>query len=226
MSLLIMMRHGQSQWNKMDQFTGWVDIPLSPEGIEEAFRGGEKIKDIPVDVIFTSTLVRAQTTLFLAMSLHHSGKVPVILHPGQGKLEDWGQIYNQEAKNKTIPVFESWELNERMYGQLQGMNKEEMRKKFGPEQVQIWRRSYDACPPEGESLAMTAARTLPYFQEKIVPYLRQNKNVFICAHGNSMRAIIMLLDHLSKDEVVNLEIPTGEPILYHFDNGTFTKKLS
>jgi 2,3-bisphosphoglycerate-dependent phosphoglycerate mutase len=224
MGKLILMRHGQSQWNKMNQFTGWVDVPLSPEGIEEAFRGGELIKDIPIDVIITTTLVRAQMTAFIAMTKHSSGKVPVILHPGEGKLEEWGQIYCEHARKETIPVIICWELNERMYGELQGLNKAETIEKFGPEQVKLWRRSYDTRPPNGESLAMTAARSIPYFNEKVIPLLQDGKNVFISAHGNSLRAILMILDNLSHEEVVSLEIPTGEPIIYKFDNGTFTKQ--
>lgn len=223
MSQLILMRHGESEWNKMNLFTGWVDIPLSKGGIEEAFKGGDLIKEIPIDIIFTSTLMRAQMTAFLAMTRHSSGKVPVILHPNEGKLEEWAQIYSEKTKESTIPVITSWELNERMYGELQGLNKTETRAKFGDDQVQIWRRSYDTRPPNGESLAMTAARAIPYFEENIVPYLQEGKNVFISAHGNSLRAIVMVLDGLSHEEVVRLEIPTGVPILYKFSEGKFTK---
>src|SRR5579872_1620495 len=152
---LILMRHGQSIWNKKNLFTGWVDIPLSEEGVEESVRGGEKIKDIPIDVSFTSTLQRAQMTLALALMRHKSGKIPVFLHPHEGKLEKWGHIYSEEAKKETVPVHMAWELNERMYGRLQGLNKAEMAEKFGAEQVNIWRRSFDTPPPEGESLKMT-----------------------------------------------------------------------
>ena len=225
MPKLIMMRHGQSRWNELNQFTGWVDVPLSEKGIQEALDGGELIKNIPIDIIVTTTLVRAQMTAFLAMSRHASGKVPVVLHPGEGKLEEWGKIYGSEAEKNTVPVIRCWELNERMYGELQGLNKAETAAKFGADQVQIWRRSYDVRPPEGESLEMTAARSIPYFENVIVPLLKQGKNVFISAHGNSMRSIIMDLDNLSKEEVVKLEIPTGAPIIYDFTNGKFTKEL-
>lgn len=226
MTKLIMMRHGQSQWNKLNLFTGWVDIPLSEQGILEALNGGKLIKDIPIDIIITTTLVRAQMTAFLAMSQHSSGKVPVVLHPGEGKLEEWAAIYSPEAKATTIPVIRCWELNERMYGELQGLNKAETAEKFGAEQVKIWRRSYDTPPPKGESLAMTAARSIPYFKGTVVPLLEEGKNVFISAHGNSMRSIIMVLDNLSKEEVLELEIPTGMPIIYDYLDGTFTKQLT
>jgi len=224
MSKLIMMRHGQSEWNKLNLFTGWVDIPLSAEGIQEAFVAGKLIQDIPIDVIITSTLVRAQMTAMLAMSLHSSGKVPVISHPEDQRLNKWGVIYSEETKKHTIPVFNYWELNERMYGELQGLNKAETAKKFGAEQVQIWRRSYDVAPPHGESLEMTAKRSIPCFKDKIVPLLEQNLNVLISAHGNSLRSIIMYLDGLNKEQVVHLELATGTPIIYDYTDGSFVKK--
>jgi len=224
MTQLIMMRHGESKWNHLNLFTGWVDVPLSSKGVEEAIRGGEKIKNIPIDVIFTSTLIRAQMTAMLAMMSHSSGKVPVIMHEGEGKLEEWGANFSTQAKNGTIPVFKAWQLNERMYGELQGLNKAETAEKFGADQVKIWRRSFDVSPPHGESLEMTAARTLPYFKERILPCLEKGENVFIAAHGNSLRSIIMLLDGLSRDEVLHLELGTGVPLIYNYTKGTFTKQ--
>lgn len=223
MSKLILMRHGQSQWNLMNYFTGWVDIPLTVKGVEEAFEAGRKIKNEPIDLIYTSTLARAQMTAFLAITQHHSGKVPVLQHPEDSQLAAWGQIYNPEAQKLTIPVIPAWELNERMYGELQGLNKQETIDKYGAHQVQLWRRSYDVAPPAGESLEMTAARTIPYFIDHILPKIHEGLNVFVCAHGNSLRAIIMYLDKLSKDEVLHLELPTGEPVLYHYINDTFRK---
>jgi 2,3-bisphosphoglycerate-dependent phosphoglycerate mutase len=223
MSILILMRHGESVWNKRNRFTGWVDVPLSDKGIAEAMKGGEMIRDIPIDVIFTSTLIRAHMTLMIAMQHHHSGKVPMIVHRGGGRLEEWAHIYNKEAAHETIPTYCAWQLNERMYGELQGLNKAETAEKYGAEQVKIWRRSYDVAPPGGESLEMTAARTIPYFESEVVPHLRDGRNVFISAHGNSLRAIIMDLDGLSREEVVNLEVATGEPILYEFKQGSFTR---
>ncbi len=218
---LILLRHGQSIWNKENLFTGWVDIPMSEEGIEESIRAGKKIEDIPIDVIFTSTLIRAQMTVPLALLHHKSGKIPVFLHPGEGKLEKWAQVYSEEAEKQLIPVYCAWELNERMYGRLQGLNKAETAKKYGAEQVQIWRRGFDTRPPEGESLAMTASRALPYFKTHIVPYLEKEKTVLIAAHGNSLRAIVMSLENLSKDEVVKLELATGDPRIYSYQNGRY-----
>ncbi len=219
MSKLIMIRHGQSEWNRLNLFTGWVDIPLSTGGIQESLEAGKYITNIPIDVIFTSSLIRAQMTALLAMSLHQGGRVPYVLHPE----EPWSKIYSSETQRNCIPVITARELNERMYGELQGMNKQEMRERFGVEQVQLWRRSFDQAPPAGESLEMTAARAIPYFKEKIIPYLQENKNVLISAHGNSLRAIIMYLDGLTKEQVVQLELATGTPIDYTYAEGVWTK---
>lgn len=221
MAILILLRHGESVWNKNNLFTGWVDVPLSPKGIEEALQAGNKIKNYPVDAIFSSTLVRGLMTAMLAMSVHHSKKTPVVMHE-HGKLKEWATIHSEKTKSEIIPVFCSDALNERMYGALQGLNKQETREKFGAEQVQIWRRSYSTCPPEGESLEMTVQRAVPYFEKKIIPMLKKGQNVLISAHGNSLRGIIKKLDQLTDDEVVHLELATGVPIFYEF-NETFRK---
>ncbi len=221
-SVLILLRHGMSQWNKLNLFTGWVDIPLSAEGVEEAFKAGEKIKDTPIDIIYTSTLIRAQMTAMLAMIGHSSGKVPMIVHPEGEKQAEWSKMYGDPGL--TVPVLCAWELNERMYGDLQGLNKDETRAKFGVEQVKIWRRSYDVPPPHGESLEMTAARSIPYFRKEVIPQLEAGKNVLIAAHGNSLRSIIMDLDGLTKEQVLELELPTGLPVFYDFREGHFEKQ--
>lgn len=223
MARLIMMRHGESVWNAKNQFTGWVDVPLSRKGVEEALEGGRMISEMPIDVVYVSTLNRAQTTAVLALSEHKSGRTPIFKHSEGTRLEDWGKIYNEAALEGQIPVFIAWQLNERYYGELQGLNKQETRNKYGDEQVLIWRRSFDVPPPNGESLKMTAERTIPFFKEVIVPNLEEGKNVFISAHGNSLRSIVMELDQLSPDEVVKLEIATGAPISYNYENGHFVK---
>lgn len=217
---LVLLRHGQSVWNAKNLFTGWVDVPLSPKGIEEALEAGRQIKDIPFDVIYISALTRAELTAMLAMSVHAEGKVPCIMHPREGKMETWGKSFgNQDI----VPTHVAWELNERMYGELQGMNKDDARAQFGADQVKIWRRSFATPPPGGESLKQTAERTLPYFDKRIIPHLKKGENVLISAHGNSLRAIIMEIEKLSEEQVLQLEIPTGQPITYTFDNGVFTK---
>lgn len=223
MGKLILLRHGQSVWNQRNLFTGWVDIPLSPKGIQESLEAGRQMANENIDLIFVSTLERAIATATLAMSENKNDRVPCMHHPREGKLEAWGKVYSKETEAACIPMFQAWQLNERMYGELQGLNKKEMMQKFGDEQVKIWRRSYDVAPPGGESLAMTAERTLPYFKETIVPHVSQGKNVLVSAHGNSLRAIIMYLDKLSKEEVVALEVPTGVPIYYTLAEGIWKK---
>lgn len=222
MAQLILMRHGQSVWNKKNLFTGWVDIPLSEEGIRESMDGGKKIKDVRIDVVFTSTLIRSQMTVALSLLHHSSGKVPLFHHEKEKRLEKWGHMYGDSA-TLTIPVYSAWELNERMYGSLQGLNKAETAQKFGAERVQNWRRSFDTVPPDGESLSMTIDRALPFFMKKIVPCLEAHQNVLVVAHGNSLRGIVMHLDGLSKEEVVKLEIATGEQISYSYDQGRWQK---
>jgi len=197
---------------------------LSKKGVEEALEAGRQISHVPIDLIITTTLVRAQMTAFLAMSVHETTKIPVVVHTGEGKLEEWGKIYSEETAQHTIPVIRCWELNERMYGELQGLNKAETAERFGKEQVTQWRRSYDVPPPNGESLEMTAARSIPYFKKHVVPHLKKGKNVLIVAHGNSLRSIIMQLDGLSKEEVVKLELPTGVPVFYNCQDGKITKE--
>ena len=192
MSTLVLVRHGESQWNLENRFTGWVDVPLSEKGLAEAKRAGEKLKkeNIHFDKAYTSDLKRAQDTLKII-------------------LETLGRNDLAVEKDKA--------LNERHYGDLQGLNKAETAQKFGDEQVKLWRRSYDVAPPGGESLKDTAARTLPYFEARIVSDLKAGKNVIVAAHGNSLRSIVMQLDHLSKEEVLELNLATCVPIIYHFD---------
>lgn len=220
---LILLRHGQSIWNKENLFTGWVDIPMSEEGMQEAIRAGKKIANIPIDAVYTSTLIRAQMTVPLALLHHKSGKIPVFIHPGEGKWEAWGKIYSEEAQKRIIPVYTAWELNERMYGRLQGLNKTETAAKYGAEQVHTWRRSFDTKPPDGESLAETAARAIPYFQKNIRPHLDAGETVLVAAHGNSLRAIVMHLENLSKEAVVQLELATGEPLIFSEQKGQWKR---
>ena len=191
MARLILLRHGESQWNLENRFTGWVDVPLSPRGIQEAKDAGEKLRTFKFDRAFTSVLARANETLRLA-------------------LETIGQT--------GIPVEKDKALNERMYGELQGLNKDETTKKYGEAQVKIWRRSYDVRPPGGESLKDTAERVLPYYEQTIKPYLLKGDTILIAAHGNSLRALIMELEQLSREQVLELNIPTGAPLLYELDN--------
>ncbi|MEK9650459.1 MAG: 2,3-bisphosphoglycerate-dependent phosphoglycerate mutase [Gammaproteobacteria bacterium] len=191
MSFLVLVRHGQSEWNAKNLFTGWKDPDLTKLGVEEANKAGTFIKKLGIvfDAMFTSDLVRAQKT---------------------------GSIILQEI-NQDPPVIKNMALNERNYGDLAGLNKDDARKRWGEEQVHIWRRSFDISPPGGESLKNTAERVLPYFNEMIMPEILKNKNILIAAHGNSLRALVMKLDNLSADQVIALEIPTGAPIVYEIN---------
>ena len=233
MASLILMRHGQSMWNAANLFTGWVDVPLTQVGIDEALTGGQKLADVPIDEVHTSTLIRAQMTAMLALSQHNGGKTPVLQYSDSGdtmsqneqKMVDWSQMHQDADATNILPVFVSWQLNERMYGDLQGMNKQETRDKFGDEQVKIWRRSYDTPPPNGESLELTAERTIPYLKTVLLPAYDAGKNLFVAAHGNSLRSIIMHLEGLSREEVLGLEVPTGVPMMYEFQDGTWKRTM-
>ena len=195
MNKLVLLRHGQSQWNLENRFTGWKDVPLTEKGINEANNAGLLLKknNIKIDKIFSSVLERANKTAEIAImaseieNLHKNGIL----------------IYEKDQK-----------LNERDYGDLVGLNKAETADKFGKEQVHIWRRSYDIPPPGGESLKETGERVLPFFMKEILPYVCEGKNVLVAAHGNSLRSLIKFLDNISDEDIVKLEIPTGAPIHY------------
>ena len=197
MVTLVLIRHGQSIWNAENKFTGWTDIGLSEKGIKEAQDAGKKLEDVAFDVVHTSALIRAQKTAEI--------------------------IIENNKKSKDIPVYKDKRLNERHYGSLQGLNKKETAEKYGAEQVHIWRRSFDIPPPDGESLKMNAERTIPYFKENVVEDLKNGKNVLVSAHGNSLRSIVMYIENISKEDVVKLEIQTGVPRTYVFENDNFRR---
>lgn len=191
MAYLVIFRHGQSTWNLENKFTGWVDVDLSEKGIDEAKKAGVKLSGYRFDYAYASDLKRAQETLSLVLKT--AGHPPL------------------------TPIFNK-ALNERMYGDLQGLNKEDTAKKYGEEQVKIWRRSFDVPPPNGESLKDTAARVLPYFESEIIPKLKAGKNVVIAAHGNSLRALIMYLEKMTPAQILEFEIGTAQPRLYDLDS--------
>ena len=217
MAILVLLRHGESLWNQLNLFTGWVDVPLTQKGIDEALDAGRMLKDINFDAIFVSTLMRAQQTAMLAMLEAAKDKTPCMIHE-EALLHDKEKIYSPERLKKILPVYIDYRLNERHYGELQGKNKAETAEKYGQEQVKLWRRSYNVPPPSGESLEMTAKRTLPCFDERIMPLLETGKNVLVVAHGNSLRSIVMSIENLSKEAVLSLELPTGVPRSYKLRN--------
>jgi len=199
--LLVLVRHGQSDWNLKNLFTGWRDIDLTEQGIKEAREAGRKLKGqgIKFDVAFTSALIRAQRTLDLMLT---------------------------ELGQTNIPVFKDQALNERDYGDLSGLNKDDARKKWGEEQVHIWRRSYDVAPPGGESLKDTLARTLPYYVTEILPRVLRGERVLVSAHGNSLRALVMVLDKHTTESITKLNLDTGVPMIYRLNaDSTVKSKL-
>jgi 2,3-bisphosphoglycerate-dependent phosphoglycerate mutase len=199
MPQLCLIRHGQSLWNLENRFTGWVDVPLTAQGESEARRAGQLLKGTAFQVAYTSALSRAQRTCTLVL----------------------------EEAGLDIPVIRDQALNERHYGDLQGLNKDDLRRQYGEEQVKIWRRSYDVPPPGGEALKNTAERTLPFFERCILGDIRQGKNVLVVAHGNSNRSIVMKLDGLSKEEVLELNLETGVPLLYELrEDGSVVSKAT
>lgn len=199
--LLVLVRHGESDWNKKNLFTGWRDVDLTENGIAEARAAGKKLKmqGLEFDVGYTSELKRAQRTLDLM-------------------LEELGQ--------KNLPVVKNLALNERDYGDLSGLNKDDARAKWGADQVLLWRRSYDVAPPGGESLKDTAARVLPYYLQEILPRVLRGERILVSAHGNSLRALVMVLDRLGPAEIVKREIGTGVPMIYRLNaDATVASKL-
>lgn len=219
MAKLILVRHGQSTWNAANRFSGWVDVPLNHVGRQKAMEAAKKISPYRIDICFTSLLVRALETTAICLTECEGacgGKSPVFKHDADDP--NWhGWDKYEGYKSEEIPIFTSPDLDERYYGDLQGFNKAEMAEKVGKEIVHEWRRSFSVRPPGGESLEDTAARTIPFFQNRILPHLKQGENVLVSAHGNSLRSIIMYLDRLSKEEVPNLELATGIPIVYDID---------
>lgn len=222
MAKLILFRHGQSVWNKLNLFTGWVNIPISDVGIEECLQAGKKIANQNIDVIYTSSLVRAQESALIAMSGHASGKSPCIAVSEQDPKRSWYE--NAGSSHDLIPAYAAWELNERMYGELQGKNKQTVIEEHGAELVQIWRRSFRTRPPGGESLADTADRTIPFFIKQIEPHLARGEDVFVVAHGNSLRAIVMYIENISEEDILHREIATGELLLYEYSEGDFLRQ--
>jgi 2,3-bisphosphoglycerate-dependent phosphoglycerate mutase len=221
MAKLILTRHGQSLWNAENKFTGWVDVPLSEMGRAEATIASCKLRDYRVRICFTSLLFRAIETAIIILTEVDDicdGRIPIIKHDVEDQdWHGWDQ-YNGDPEQE-LPVYLTPILDERYYGELQGLNKAETAAKFGKEQVQIWRRSYDVAPPGGESLEDTVKRTVPFFRDRLRKHLMAGDNVLIAAHGNSLRSLIKQLENLSEEEIVKVELGTAIPIVYDIDSG-------
>ncbi len=215
MSRLILVRHGQSIWNLQNRFTGWVDVSLSRQGVIEAQQAAALLADEAFDAVFTSSLLRAQDSLYEILRQNRYCEQYVRVHEQNS---EWYEHFSPtKGDANELKIFVSEKLNERYYGDLQGLNKDWASKHFGAEQVHLWRRSYDVPPPNGESLQMTAERTLPYYRERIVPHLQQGNSVLISAHGNSLRSIIMHIEQMTPQQIIDYELATGTPHVYTFD---------
>ncbi len=228
MATLILLRHGQSLWNAQNKFTGWVDVPLSERGRAEATIAANRLSGYRVNVCFTSKLIRAIETAMICLTDRTNicgGKTPIIKHEtNDSDWHGWDRYDGNPAEE--LPIFTNAALDERFYGDLQGLNKAETATKYGEAQVHQWRRAYDVRPPNGESLADTQKRVAVYFNSRILTQLQQGDNALVAAHGNSLRAIAMQLEHLSSESVMQLELATGVPIVYDINaSGQVTKKV-
>ena len=223
MAYLVLVRHGDSFWNEegYNCFTGWVDVDNLPSGINKLIKAGKLLENFPFHSAFTSKLYRGIETTMLVLSYNKVSGTPIIM-PSEKEMVKWGKFYHKDF-GKFVPVVKTISLNERYYGELQGMNKDKARKKFGKKQVFQWRRGYDINPPAGESLKEVRERVIKYFNEKILPELKKRKNVFIGAHGNSLRALVMYLDELSPEDISKVNIQKGVPLVYFYKRGKFKK---
>ena len=223
MAKLYLLRHSKSQWNKDNRFAGWTDNPLSDEGKKQAKEIAQTLdlQNLPIDTIYSNALIRCQETI-LRMYDMVEGKYPFFVHLDGGKMQKWGN-FNALDKN-TVPVFVSEKLNERYYGKIQGLNKDEVKKQYGEELVQRWRRGFFDKPPGGESMQDTYKRTLPFFKKYIEKDLKDNKNILVVASHNSLRAIVKYIENISDEDIANLELPFGSLTEYEFNGKLYLKK--
>ncbi len=212
---LTLVRHGESIWNLQNRFTGWVDVSLSQRGMTEAQQAGKLLAGERFDIAFTSTLLRAQDTLYEVLKQNRFCDHYVRVHE---QSSEWYEHFTPgEGDASELKIYVSEKLNERYYGDLQGLNKDWAKQHYGNGQVHLWRRSYDIAPPHGESLKMTAARTIPYYSERIMPGLQRGEDVLVVAHGNSLRSIIMYIERMTPQQIIDYELPTGVPHVYAFN---------
>ncbi|MBI3631304.1 MAG: 2,3-bisphosphoglycerate-dependent phosphoglycerate mutase [Candidatus Staskawiczbacteria bacterium] len=225
MAKLILLRHFQSQWNKDNRFAGWVDNPLSQEGILQAKEVADKLSATNIEVVYTSPLIRNQETV-LKVFEDIPAKYPLFLHLDGGKMQKWANFVSlreiprggTEIDKNNIPVFVSENLNERYYGELQGLNKEEVIKKYGDKMVHLWRRGFKESPPKGESLKDVFNRAVPFYKKYIEKDLKQGKNILLVASHNSLRALVKYIEEISDQDIANVELPFGALLEYEFDN--------
>ncbi len=221
MAKLLLLRHIKSQWNEENRFTGWMDVPLDEKETPQAKALADKVFQIKVDRIYSSPLFRNKDTV-ARMLEYGNVKYPVFLHLDGGKMQKWGHFI--DLSKNDVPVYISEKLNERYYGKLQGENKETAMKKYGDNQVRLWRRSYGIAPPGGESLRDVVKRTIPFYKKYIEADLQKGKNVLVVASHNSLRAIVKYVEKISDEDIINVEIPYAGLKEYEFANGVYTKQ--
>ncbi|MCD6483051.1 MAG: histidine phosphatase family protein [Candidatus Aenigmarchaeota archaeon] len=223
MGYLVLIRHGDSFWNDKGYncFTGDVDVATLPIALKKLIRAGKVFSEFRFDIAFTSELYRAIQAVVIMLTYNKVSGTPIIIHK-KGQTAKWSRFYHNDFR-RYVPIIRAWQLNERCYGKLQGMSKYNAIKKYGKEKITLWRRSYDVSPPGGESLKETLERSITFFRKRILPQLKKGKNVLIGSHGNTLRALLMYLDGLSKEDVVKLEIKKAVPIVYKYENGVFRK---
>lgn len=222
MAKLYLLRHSKSQWNKDNRFAGWVDNPLSDEGKAQAKEIAEKLdlKSLKIDVIYSNALIRCLETI-LRMYDTVPDKYPLFIHLDGGRMQEWGNF--DKLKENDVPAYVSEALNERYYGEIQGLDKEETRQKYGDELVHKWRRGYFDKPPAGESLEDTYNRSVPFFKDRILKDLSDGKDVMVVASHNSLRAIVKYVENIKDEDILNLELPFGALVTYDYQDNKFVK---
>ncbi|MCK4782089.1 histidine phosphatase family protein [Candidatus Parcubacteria bacterium] len=221
MAQLILLRHLKSQWNLENRFSGWVDVPLCQEGTKKAKEIAEKVFKFKIDIAYSSPLIRNQNTLVKILD-YVDKKYPIFIYLDKGKMKKWGDF--KEIHEDYLQVYISENLNERYYGKLQGLNKQKIIKKYGRQKVHLWRRSFEECPPDGESLKDTYKRTVPFYKKYIERDLRKGKNVLIVSSHNSLRAIIKYIEKISDQDIIDTEVPFAGIICYKFDKSLKLKE--
>lgn len=220
MSILVLVRHGESRWNECNRFQGWVDVPLSENGVREAEHCAKHCKEFDFSAAYTSALVRAQETLLLILA--QQGRTGIFQHDHDPRYSKWVKTSNH-CGDGDIPIFETQTMNERYYGDLQGMEKIEAEKKYGKSKLLVWRRGYEERPPNGESLKEVFERVHPYFMKHVQPRLKRGETVLLSGHGNTLRSIIMHLEHITEEDIAFVDLPGARPLVYEFTRGKYKR---
>jgi 2,3-bisphosphoglycerate-dependent phosphoglycerate mutase len=224
MGKLVLIRHGESLWNGRNLFTGWVDVPLTQSGIVEASRASHLINDISFDVVYTSALIRSLQTAFIVLLADPKHRAPYLVHTSDFFHCRWYNRFCAAEHKNMIPVYRCWQLNERYYGDLQGLSKAKIADVFSVDKVVSWRKGYTERPPKGESLKDTSKRVLPFFNKVIMKQLEEGKNILISAHSNTLRSIVMKLEQMDEAQVVGLEVDTASVVIYNYDDNGFVRE--